>query len=190
MNKKVFFAVGGLVASVTLLGMGVASIVVGYQGRDEVRDTLRAENIVAPDDSTIPGQLVDTGAEARAQADIMREHQLKTSQGLTYAEMGRFATPDNNPKGTNDAALAAKDAAGKPIANSVRATWVTETALATALNTAYFAEQVALFSIVVGFALVLSAVGFTVLALGTLWQPGWHFSHKAAAAPQGKAQIA
>jgi hypothetical protein len=33
--------------------------------------------------------------------------------------------------------------------------WVTETALTTALQTAYFAEQVALFSIVIGVALLL-----------------------------------
>jgi hypothetical protein len=42
---------------------------------------------------------------------------------------------------------------------------VTETALSTALNTAYFAEQVALFSIVMGIALLLSGIGFLVLTL-------------------------
>jgi len=176
MNKKMVFALGGLIAAVVLFAFGIASIVVGYNGREEVRDTLRAENIVAPEDSRIPGQLVDTGSEARAQADIMREHQLETSQGLTYAEMGRFATPDGNPAGTNDATMAAKDANGKPIANSVRASWVTETALSTALNTAYFAEQVALFSMVMGVALILSGFGFAVLSLGTLWQPAFHFN--------------
>ena len=43
--------------------------------------------------------------------------------------------------------------------------WVTETALTTALNTAYFAEQVALFSIVMGVALLLTGIGFLVLTL-------------------------
>jgi hypothetical protein len=143
-------------------------MVIGYQGRDEVRDTLRRENIVGPEDSTIPGQLVDTGSEAKAQADIIRHHQLTSSNGLTYAEMGRYATPDGNPAGTNDAELAAKDANGKPVANAVRNQWVTATALSTSLNTAYFAEQVGLFSIVMGAALAMTGIGFAVLTFGAL----------------------
>ena len=46
--------------------------------------------------------------------------------------------------------------------------WVSETALTTALNTAYFAESVATFAIVMGFALLLSGVGFLVLTLRVL----------------------
>ena len=169
MNKRKYFAIGGFAASAVLFAFGAASTVIGYQGREEVRDTLRQENIVGPDDSTIPGQRVDTGSEARAQADIIRQHQMETSQGLTYSEMGRFATPDGNPKGTNVAEEAAKDASGKPIANSVRAQWVTVTALSTSLNTAFFAEQVGLFTIVMGIALMLTAAGFAVLSYGALW---------------------
>ena len=44
--------------------------------------------------------------------------------------------------------------------------WVTSTALSTALSTSYFAQQVALFSIVMGIALVLTGIGFLVLTLG------------------------
>ena len=47
-----------------------------------------------------------------------------------------------------------------------RNTWVTETSLSTALNLSYMAEQLALFGIVVGFALVLAGIGFLVLAIG------------------------
>jgi F0F1-type ATP synthase membrane subunit c/vacuolar-type H+-ATPase subunit K len=43
---------------------------------------------------------------------------------------------------------------------------VTETALTTALNTSYLAEQMALFGLVVGIALLLSGVGFGILAVG------------------------
>lgn len=171
MERKRIFAFGGFAASAVLVVVGVTAAIVGYSGREEVRDTLRQENIIAPADSTIPGQLVDTGAEAKAQAEIMRHHQLETSQGLTYSEMGRFAVESGDPKGTNDAAQALNDANGKPVANAVRASWVTETALATSLNTAFFAEQVGLFSMVMGLALVLSGLGFGVLTAGTLWQP-------------------
>ena len=52
--------------------------------------------------------------------------------------------------------------------NPLRQLWVTETALSTALNTAYFAEQVGLFSIVMGVALVLTGFGFAVLSAGAL----------------------
>ena len=43
---------------------------------------------------------------------------------------------------------------------------MTATALSTALNVSYMAEQMALFGIVVGFALLLSGFGFIILALG------------------------
>ena len=56
----------------------------------------------------------------------------------------------------------------KPVANQARQIWVTETALTTALNTAFFAERVATFAIVMGFALLLSGIGFTVLTLRAL----------------------
>ena len=45
---------------------------------------------------------------------------------------------------------------------------MTETALGTALNTSYFAENVALFSIVMGAALLLTGIGFLVVTLGLL----------------------
>jgi hypothetical protein len=44
--------------------------------------------------------------------------------------------------------------------------WVTETALTTALNTSFFAERVAYFSIVMGVALLLTGIGFLVLTIG------------------------
>jgi hypothetical protein len=84
--------------------------------------------------------------------------------------MGRFqsaANPDD-PKGTSDEELAAKDESGAPISNSARNTWVTETALSTALNMSYMAEQLSLFGIVVGVALLLAGIGFIILALVAL----------------------
>ena len=43
---------------------------------------------------------------------------------------------------------------------------MTETALTTALNTSYMADQLGLFGIVVGVALLLSGFGFAILAIG------------------------
>jgi hypothetical protein len=150
------------------VGFGMASIVIGYQGREDVRDTLAEENIVGSQDSTIPGQLVDTGDKARAQADVIRMHMLERTGGLTYAEMGRFEASDGDPAGTNNPDEAALDEGGNPIPNGLRDSWVTATALSTALNTAYFAEQVGVFAMVIGVALVLTGLGFAVLTWGAL----------------------
>jgi hypothetical protein len=80
---------------------------------------------------------------------------------------GRFvsAADPNDPAGTSDEAAALKDESGEPVANAARNTWVTETALSTALNVSYMASQIALFSIVVGIALLLAGIGFVILAL-------------------------
>ncbi len=43
---------------------------------------------------------------------------------------------------------------------------MTETALTTALNTSYMAEQLSLFGLVVGVALLLSGFGFAILSIG------------------------
>ena len=77
--------------------------------------------------------------------------------------MPRYATADG--KGTNDA-TAALQANGQSGRQRPRNIWVTETALTTALNTSYMAEQLALFGIVVGVALLLSGFGFAILAIG------------------------
>jgi hypothetical protein len=113
---------------------------------------------------------IKTGADAHCFAQYMRIHALESSGGNTYAQMGRFvaAADPSDPKGTSDEAAAAKDESGEPISNGARNTWVTETALSTALNVSYVAEQIGLFSIVVGIALILSGIGFIILALAVL----------------------
>jgi hypothetical protein len=143
----------------------------GFNGRDRVRDDLAREQIVGTEDSSIPGQKVDTGSEAQAFADVMRKHTLEATGGQTYAQMGRFL--DENGKPTSDEKAAAVDPkTGKPVENGLRNMWVTETALTTALNTAYFAERVATFAIVMGVALLLAGVGFLVLSLRVLLPAG------------------
>ena len=101
----------------------------------------------------------------------MRIHSFEATGGKTYAQMGRFLTKDG--KDTNDAKLAAIDPKTKqPVENGARNLWVTETALTNALNTSFFAEQVAMFGIVVGIALLLSGFGFGILAFTAFrWLP-------------------
>jgi hypothetical protein len=158
---------GGIAASIVLIAFGIGAIYMGIDGRGYVRDNLAAEKIVGTEDSTIPGQKVDTGAEAQAFAKVMRKHTLEATGGQTYAEMGRFL--DANGKPTNDEnAAAINPTTKKPVENGLRNMWVKETALTTALNTAYFAEQVATFAIVMGIALLLAGVGFGILSFKAL----------------------
>jgi hypothetical protein len=165
MSKLVSYA--GIAASVILIAFGIGSIVIGFDGRDRVQSDLAREQIVGTPDSTIPGQLVDTGSEAQAFADVMRKHTLEATGGQTYAQMGRFL--DENGKPTSDESKAATDPkTGEPVENGLRNMWVNETALSTALNTAYFAESVATFAIVMGIALLLTGVGFLVMVVRLL----------------------
>lgn len=165
------FEMGGVVAGVLLVAFGVVAIAMGVNGRNEVRDAIAEQRITAtPDAAKItngklqPGQAIRNGAEARAFADIMEFHALEATGGKRFSEMGRFLTPSGEP--TSDEAAAAKTPEGRPVENGARNLWVTQTALSTALNVSYMAEQMALFGIVVGIALLLTGVGFLVLAFG------------------------
>ena len=161
---KPFMKYGGLVASVMLIALGIGAIVIGLTGRSEVRNTLKQEQIVGtPDmDKQIANKPVDTGAKAKLFAEGMRGHALEATGGQVYSQMGRYLTAANKP--TNDEKAAAIDkATGKPVENGARNLWVTETALANALNTSFFAERVATFAIVMGFALFLIGIGFLVI---------------------------
>jgi hypothetical protein len=167
---------GGIAASVVLISFGIGAIYMGVDGRSTVRDSLKTEQITfgAADDPAVAEfasqwaeKPLRTGAQARAFAQIMHEHALEASDGLTYSQLGRFvsAKDPENPAGTSDEAAALKDEKGNPVSNAARNTWVTETALSTALNVSYMAEQVALFGIVVGIALLLAGIGFLILTL-------------------------
>ena len=191
------FAYGGIAASVILIAFGIGAIVIGINGRDEVQNSLSNEYIVGTPDMTpaaikaagkeaglpagldyptmaVAGKAIDTGDEARAFAQYMRIHALEATQGLTYAQMGRFIAKPGTPAqfkdklgATSDEKYALIDPTTKqPVENGRRNIWVTETALSTALNTSFFAERVALFSIVMGSALLLTGIGFHVLTLG------------------------
>ena len=175
MKGKRIWEIGGFIAGGVLILFGVVAIIMGASGYNTTRDAIKQEGITfgSADDPAVAkyaeqwaGEQVTTGDQARAFAKIMREHTLESTGGLTYAEMGRYqsaAKPDD-PAGTSDEAAAAKDANGQPAANGARNIWVTETALTTALNMSYMAENLALFGLVVGVALLLTGVGLVIIA--------------------------
>jgi hypothetical protein len=189
MNNKKLWSYGGIVASVILIAFGIATVVVGASGRSEVRKDVKREAIVGTPDMTpkaiaaeakkaglknvslptcsVANQAINSGSKAKCFASYMRIHALEATGGKTYAQMPRYASKDGN--GTNDAKAALTNPkTGQPVDNPARNVWVTETALSTALNTSFFAEQVSVFSIVMGFALLLSGIGFLVLTVRLL----------------------
>ena len=188
MTQKRLFEFGGYGAALILVAMGIATIAIGINGRNEVRTDVKREYIVGSPDMNktailaeakqaklpaaiiadlptcnVAGKEINTGSRAKCFASYMRVHTFEATGGKTYSQMGRFV--DQNGKDTNDAAAAAKDPkTGQPVENGARNLWVTETALTNALNTSFFAEQVALFGIVVGTALLLVGLGLGILA--------------------------
>jgi putative Mn2+ efflux pump MntP len=159
------FKLGGYAASALLVVLGIAMVVLGFVGRGDVHDRLSQEQIVGTPDSSIPNEPVNTGSEAKAFADVIRKHTLEATGGKTYAEMPRAvfkSTGESVPEQQADQALAS----GRAIDNPEREIWITSTALSTALNTSYFAESVATFTIVVGVALLLIGIGLLVLTRG------------------------
>ena len=192
---------GGFGAGAVLVAFGVVAIIMGFSGRATVADSLKLEKIVGSADMTpaliakeakdaglvgvdlptvaVAGKSINSGPRARAFASYMRIHALEATGGFTYAQMGRFQAKPDAAKadlavggGTDNAAAALVDPATKqPVANGIRNLWVTETALTTALNTSYMADRLGLFGIVVGIALLLSGIGFIILAFAALHRP-------------------
>jgi hypothetical protein len=190
---------GGFAAGAVLVTFGIVAIVMGFNGRSTVSDSLKQEKIVGTSDMTpaaikdeaqkagldlnaislptvaVAGKAINSGDRARAFASYMRIHALEATGGFTYAQMGRFQAKPGTPKaqlavggGTDNPQWAVMSVTKQPVANGIRDLWVTETALTTALNTSYMADKLGLFGIVVGVALLLSGIGFIILAFAAL----------------------
>jgi hypothetical protein len=192
------FRIGGIVSGAVLVAFGIAVIVLALQGRNTVKTELQQQQITGTPDMTpsaitaevnkaglknvtipscdVAGKAISSGSDARCFAQYMNIHALLATGGFVYSQMGIYEAKPGTPKselepggGTNNADHAQSDPkTGQPVQNGARTVWVTETALSTALNVSYMATQLALFSLVVGIALLLTGVGFIVLALSAL----------------------
>jgi len=180
------FSLGGVVASIILIAFGLGAIIIGATGRSDVTQQIEQEQITGSPDMSPEGirpgieeadldveapscdvadERIDSGSEAKCFAEYLRIHALEATGGRVYSEMGQFLT-EAGDETSNPEEAATDPETGRPVPNAARNTWVTATALSTALNTSYFAQQVALFSIVMGIALLLTGIGFLVLTLG------------------------
>jgi hypothetical protein len=130
--------IGALVLGIALLGAGAFMVYQGRTAHNEVRDTLADEKIVSSEDADIPLTAVTGPAEAKAQAEAIRQHMLKTTNGKTYAEMDR-----NDPN---------------------RAQYLNSVTLRTALMESYMAFKTA--DLVAGVGIIVILLGGSQIALG------------------------
>jgi hypothetical protein len=141
---------------------------------------------ITPSPITVPncsiaGKFVNTGSRARCFAEYMRIHTFGATSGLTYSQMARYVAKPGVPLKVTDGLGATSDPryalvdskTQQPVANGRRDIWVTYTALTTALNSAYMADQLSVFGVVVGIALLLSGLGFGVLAFSVFRLPAF-----------------
>jgi hypothetical protein len=151
---------------------GVVAAGAGIYIRTFVGSQLAAQNIVTPEDATIPNAPVDGIATALSMADTIQHHAADSSNGLSYAQMGRFAVDSGDPAGTNSADEALKDANGKPVANQARNTQLTAASLVTSLSLSAMAIGASYGAIALGvgfflLGLVVAGLGYALLGLIT-----------------------
>jgi hypothetical protein len=82
MDMRKLAAIGAIVLGVLLVVGGIATWLV-------VRDTLAEQRITTPEDACLPGRTVAGPFTAYCQAEIIQEHTLTATEGMTYAELDR-----------------------------------------------------------------------------------------------------
>ena len=129
---------GAIIFGLILIGAGVFMAREGRLAYNDVKDTLAAEKIVSSEDADIPLVPVTGPDEAKAQADAIHTHILKTTGGKTYAELDR-----NDPN---------------------RAQYLNSVTLRTALMESYMAFRIA--DLVSGVGLIVILLGGSQVVLG------------------------
>ena len=141
--KKLLIAssILAVLAGIVLVAGGIWGIYFTYKN---VAD----EKVVTPKDSAIPEKPVRGPLTLKAQADIIREHTLRMTDGKTFSQM-----PRQIPK-LDDNGNPVLDREGSPVmvANTARDIWITATTLITALHlgvlTYIFSGMVLLFGLI------------------------------------------
>jgi len=152
--KKVF-----LVSSLLVIITGIVLVGGGIWGIAFTYTNVARENITTPDDASIPGVPMRGPFTLKAQADIIRVHTLRMTEGKTFSEM-----PRQIPK-IDETGKLVVDEDGKTVmaANTARDIWITATTLITALNLGIFAYAFSAVVLLFGFFSIWTGVIFYAL---------------------------
>lgn len=164
MDKLKLFPRAVIITGIAFFIAGLVATGAGIYVRMFIGEQLAEQNIVTPDDASIPNTKVDSIATALSMADIIQEHAAHSSNGLSYAEMGRFAVEGGDPAGTSNRDEALLDADGNPVPNRARNTQLTAAGLVTALSLSAMAIGLSYGAIALGIAFVL--LGIVIAGLG------------------------
>lgn len=161
-----------IVMGIIMAIAGILAAGTGVYIRSFVQDQLAVQNIITPDDATIPGVQVNSIATALSMANIIQKHAGERTGGLSYAQMGRFAIESGDPVGTSNADEALKDEKGNPMPNRARDTQLTASGLITSLSLSAMAIGLSYGAILLGLAfallgLVIAGLGYALLGLIT-----------------------
>ncbi len=77
------------ITSILAIALGVVLVIGGAATWFLVSGTLDEQNITTPDDACLAGSEVDGPFTAYCQAQIIQEHTLESTGGMTYAELDR-----------------------------------------------------------------------------------------------------
>ncbi len=119
-----------ILSSVLAVLVGIIMVIGGTWAIMFTYENVAREKIVTTEDASIPNTPVGDPMTLKAQADVIRKHTLKVTEGKTYAEMPQQVAKLD----ASGSAILDKD--GKPVMvpNAARNIWVTATTLTTALN--------------------------------------------------------
>ena len=147
-------------SSVLVIIVGIVLIVGGIWGACLTYKNVARENIVTPDDASVPNQPVRGPWTLYSEADIIREHTLDSTGGKTFAEM-----PRQIPK-IDENGVAVLDEEGKAVmtSNTARDIWITATTLMTAINLGIISYAFSGFAFLLGLILVLIGTVFCALS--------------------------
>jgi hypothetical protein len=148
-----------VVVGILALVVGFGSIAGGVVGAVFTWNQAAAQNIVTPEDASIPNTPVRGPFTMLSESAIINHHQLENTGGLYYAEMPR-QVPQVDEAGNP---VIGEDGQPVMVANAARASWITATTLTTALSVGVLAYALSAFAVVVGITLVAS--GFTFFSL-------------------------
>lgn len=172
MNKLKLFPTIVIVIGVVFTVAGLVAAGAGLYIGSFVRQQLADQNVTTPADASIPNTQVNDLPTALSMANIIQQHAAGMSDGLSYAEMGRFAVPSGDPAGTNNPEEALLNDAGNPVPNQARETQLTAASLVTSLSLSALSIGISYGAIALGLGfavlgIVVAGLGYALLGLIT-----------------------